>query len=95
MAATRFHNVMFALRLAKPTIALSYARKTDSLMGNLGLGEYCLSAGSIDVAALKALFTDIEKRRDELSGKIEKVVDERSQKARMQFSKLSNALFES
>ena len=95
VVATRFHNLMFALKLAKPTIALSYAQKIDSLMGDLGLGEYCLPAGSIDVEALKALFTDVETRRDEISGEIEKVVDERSQAARVQFTELSNALFES
>ena len=95
VVATRFHSVMFALKLAKPTIALSYARKIDSLMGDLGLGEYCLPAGSIDIAALKALFTDVEKRQDELSEKIKMVVDERCQEAEMQFSKLSSALFES
>jgi len=95
VVATRFHNVMFALKLAKPTIALSYARKIDSLMEDLGLGEYCLPVGSIDVGALKALFTDIETRLDEISVEIEKVVDERSQAARAQFSELSKAVFES
>ena len=95
VVATRFHNLMFALKLGKPTIALSYARKIDSLMGDLGLGEYCLPAGSIDVGALKALFTDVETRRDEISVEIEKVVDERSQAARVQFTELSKALFES
>ena len=64
-------------------------------MGNLGLGEYCLPAGSIDVGALKALFTDVEKRPDEISVEIAKVVDERSQAARVQFTELSKALFES
>lgn len=93
VVATRFHNLMFALKLAKPTIALSYARKIDSLMGDLGLGEYCLPAGSIDVGALKALFTDVETRRDEIIVEIGKVVDERFQAARMQFTELSNALF--
>jgi polysaccharide pyruvyl transferase WcaK-like protein len=95
VVATRFHSLMFALKLCKPTIALSYARKIDSLMGDLGLGEYCLPAGSIDVGALKALFTDVETRRDEISAEIEKVVDERSQAARVQFTELSKAVFES
>ena len=95
VVATRFHNLMFALKLGKPTIALSYARKIDSLMGDLGLGEYCLPAGSIDVGALKALFTDVETRRDEISAEIEKIVDERSQAAQVQFTELSKALFES
>ena len=95
VVATRFHSLMFALKLGKPTIALSYARKIDSLMGDLGLGEYCLPAGSIDVGALKALFTDVETRRDEISAEIEKIVDERSQAAQVQFTELSKALFES
>jgi len=94
VVATRFHNLMFALKLAKPTVALSYARKIDSLMADLGLGEYCLPAGSIDVGALKTLFTDIETRRPEISAEIEKVVDERCHAARAQFMELSEALFE-
>ena len=93
VVATRFHNLMFALKLGKPTIALSYARKIDSLMGDLGLGEYCLPAGSIDVGALKTLFTDVDTRRDEISVEIDKVVDERSQAARVQFTELSKAVF--
>ena len=95
VVATRLHNLIFALKLAKPAIALSYARKIDSLMEDLGLGEYCLPAGSIDVEALEALFTEVETRRDEISAEIEKVVDERSQAARVQFTELSSALFES
>jgi polysaccharide pyruvyl transferase WcaK-like protein len=93
VVATRLHNVMFALKLAKPTIALSYARKIDSLMADLGLSEYCLPAGSIDTEALKALFTDVETRRDQISRDVEKVVAERSQDARAQFTELSEALF--
>jgi polysaccharide pyruvyl transferase WcaK-like protein len=94
VVATRFHNLIFGLKLGKPTIALSYARKIDSLMADLGLGEYCLSADSIDIAVLKSLFDDIEKRRDQISAEIEKVVGERSREARAQFTELSRAVFE-
>ena len=92
VVATRFHNVIFALKLAKPTIALSYARKIDSLMADLGLSEYCLPAGSIDVEALKALFDEVETRRDEISREVEKVVAERSQAAQAQLTELSKVL---
>jgi len=93
VVATRFHNLMFALKLAKPTIALSYARKIDSMMADLGLGEYCLPAGSIDVEALKALFTEVETRRIDISREVGKVVSERSQAARAQLTELSKVLF--
>jgi polysaccharide pyruvyl transferase WcaK-like protein len=95
VVATRLHNLILALKLAKPTIALSYARKIDSLMADLGLGEYCVPAGSIDVAALKALFTDVETRRHEISRKVGNAVAERSQEARAQLTELSRALFKS
>jgi polysaccharide pyruvyl transferase WcaK-like protein len=95
VVATRFHSLIFALKLAKPTIALSYARKIDSLMADLGLSEYCLAAGSIDTEALKALFTDVETDRDEISRAVEKVVAERSQAAQAQLTELSEVLFTS
>jgi polysaccharide pyruvyl transferase WcaK-like protein len=95
VVATRFHNLIFALKLAKPTIALSYARKIDSLMADLGLSEYCLPAGSIDVEALKAMFTEVETRRDDISRVVEKVVTERSEAARTQLTELSRVLFKS
>jgi polysaccharide pyruvyl transferase WcaK-like protein len=95
VVATRLHNLMFALKLAKPTIALSYARKIDAMMADLGLGQYCLPAGAIDIEALKALFTDVETRRDDIRREVQKAVDERSQSARAQFTELSEVLFKS
>jgi len=56
-------------------------------------GEYCLPVGSIDTEALKALFTDVEMRRDEISREVEKVVAECSQAARAQLTELSEVLF--
>jgi polysaccharide pyruvyl transferase WcaK-like protein len=95
VVATRFHNLMFALKLAKPAIALSYARKIDSLMADLGLSEYCLPAGSIDVAALKALFTEAETCRDEISRAVGKLAAERSQAARGHLTEFSVLLLKS
>jgi polysaccharide pyruvyl transferase WcaK-like protein len=93
VVATRLHNLMFALKLGKPTIALSYARKIDAMMADLGLGGYCLPAGPIDTEALKALFTDVETRRDEISREVGKLAAECSQAAQAQLSELSEVLF--
>jgi polysaccharide pyruvyl transferase WcaK-like protein len=93
VVATRLHNLMFALKLGKPTIALSYARKIDAMMADLGLGEYCLTAGSIDAEALKALLTDVELRREEICREVGKVAAECSKAARAQLTELSEVLF--
>ena len=44
VVATRYHNVMCALKLAKPTISIGYAQKNLSLMADMGLAEFCQSA---------------------------------------------------
>ena len=38
--ASRFHNLICALRLARPTISVGYAGKNRHLMEALGLDEY-------------------------------------------------------
>ena len=38
--ASRFHNLICALRLARPTVSVGYASKNRHLMQALGLDEY-------------------------------------------------------
>jgi polysaccharide pyruvyl transferase WcaK-like protein len=40
VVASRFHNLICALRLARPTVSLGYAEKHSCLMRELGLEEY-------------------------------------------------------
>ena len=37
VVAIRYHNVISALKLSKPTLSLSYATKHDVLMADMGL----------------------------------------------------------
>jgi len=64
--ATRYHNVMCSLRLGKPTISLGYARKNLVLMEEMGLGEFCQSANSLDLDLLIKQFEELESRAPEL-----------------------------
>jgi polysaccharide pyruvyl transferase WcaK-like protein len=41
VVATRYHNIVCALKMAKPTISLGYAKKNDVLMAQAGLGAFC------------------------------------------------------
>ena len=93
VVATRFHNVICALRLAKPTISLGYAPKFTALMADMGLSEFCQSTNSLDAGRLIEQFTELEKRRAELR---QTIMDRNMANERLlddQFAKLSAMLF--
>jgi len=66
VVATRYHNVMCALKLCRPTISLGYSRKFVALMADMGLAEFHQFAGSADVEKLIAQFKELESREAEL-----------------------------
>ena len=39
VVATRYHNVICALKLCKPTLSVGYAAKNDAADGGMGLGD--------------------------------------------------------
>ncbi|HZD51651.1 MAG TPA: polysaccharide pyruvyl transferase family protein [Woeseiaceae bacterium] len=41
VVATRYHNIVCALKLGKPTVSIGYADKNDVLMAEMGLGGFC------------------------------------------------------
>ncbi len=62
VVATRYHNVVCALMLAKPTISVGYGEKNAVLMADAGLAEYCQSADSLDLERLTGQFADLDGR---------------------------------
>jgi polysaccharide pyruvyl transferase WcaK-like protein len=54
VVATRYHNVVCALRMRKPTISIGYAEKNDALLTEVGLGHFCQHVEDLDVELLKA-----------------------------------------
>ena len=67
---SRYHNIVCALKMGKPAISISYARKTDLLLGEMGLGEFCHHIESFDVELLKKHTEEMLSRRVELKPKI-------------------------
>ena len=57
VVATRFHSLVCALKMHKPTISITYHPKMDDLMARAGVGEYRQPIEDIDVEVLKA-FTE-------------------------------------
>ena len=61
VVATRYHNVVCALMLSKPTISIGYGEKNAVLMAGTGLAEYCQSADSLDGGRLIEQFAELNR----------------------------------
>ncbi|WP_236789692.1 polysaccharide pyruvyl transferase family protein [Amycolatopsis sp. GM8] len=92
VVATRYHNVLCALKVCKPTISVGYAAKNEALMDGMGLGEYCLSARRVVIAQLVERFTSLERRAGELTMTLGERNAAEEQRIKHQFAALS-ALF--
>lgn len=66
VVATRYHNVMCALMLAKPVISIGYAAKNEELMSGMGLAGYCLSVKSLELDELIGRFIELERQAERL-----------------------------
>lgn len=76
VVATRFHNVLLALLSNKPVIAISFHHKCASLMGAMGLSEYCLDINTLNADTLIEKIRDLEKNAGELKPLIRQKADE-------------------
>lgn len=93
VVATRYHNVLCALKLAKPTLSIGYAPKNDILMAEMGLAEFCQSARSLDVDRLIEQFTALENRREQLTHTMVEQNRVNLRRLEHQYAALSAALF--
>ncbi|GAB1508205.1 polysaccharide pyruvyl transferase family protein [Actinophytocola sp. KF-1] len=67
VVGTRYHNVLCALKQAKPTISVSYSTKNDRIMADMGLGEYTQDARAVDVDRLIDQFTAVAAAAGEIT----------------------------
>ncbi|MEU0114738.1 polysaccharide pyruvyl transferase family protein [Streptomyces bobili] len=93
VVATRYHNLVCALKAGTPTLALSYAAKSDALMESMGLGAYCHPAREVDADRLLEQFRSLERS----SAELRRTLAERNLAATRQlgdqFTALTAALF--
>ena len=93
VVATRYHNVLCALKVAKPTVAIGYAPKNDVLMAELGLDGFTQRAKDVDYDRLVEQFTELENRSTELRQTLLERNELNAQRLKDQFAALSAALF--
>jgi polysaccharide pyruvyl transferase WcaK-like protein len=74
VVATRFHNIVCALKLGRPTISVGYAEKNDALLAEMGLGDFCQHIEKLDVGLLIEQFTALVANRRRHQRRIEETV---------------------
>lgn len=83
VVATRFHNIVCALKMGKPTISLGYARKNEALQNDVGLVDYSQHIETFAVDRLTQQFEQLLRERAHHAAMIRtRVEDYRSQLAR-------------
>ena len=70
VVASRFHNVLLALLLGKPALALSYHEKVEALMGDANLAEFCQDIESFDAQKMIAQFRSLEEQADQIKPRL-------------------------
>jgi len=90
VVASRFHNVLLALMLGKPVLAISYHEKVDALMEEAGLGAFRQDIESIDVEKLIRQFAALE----EQSNHIKQQLDRKAETCRVALHDQYNRIFD-
>ena len=76
VVATRFHNVLLALLLNKPVVAISFHHKCASLMEQMGLSEYCHDISHMNTDRLIQQFQNMERNAETLKPAIRQKVEQ-------------------
>jgi len=93
VVATRYHTVLCALMLGKPTLAVGYADKFGPLMADMGLADFCQSASSPDLERMTEQFTALQAAAAKLRPRMAQRTANNRVQSRMQFDEMSVALF--
>ncbi|MFB7591631.1 polysaccharide pyruvyl transferase family protein [Streptomyces sp. NPDC056169] len=93
VVATRYHNLVCALKVGTPTLALSYAAKSDALMAQRGLAAYRHPAREVDADRLLEQFRELEKAAAELRVTLAERNQVAARRLEEQFTALTAALF--
>jgi polysaccharide pyruvyl transferase WcaK-like protein len=89
VVATRYHNVVCALRMGRPTISIGYAAKNDALLTEMGLADFCQHIEHLDVQRLKEQITRLVSGRAHFERRIGEASTDFERKLREQEARLA------
>jgi polysaccharide pyruvyl transferase WcaK-like protein len=93
VVGTRFHTVLFGLKLGKPTIAIGYGRKHLALMEQLGVEEWFQDIRELDADRLYSQFVALQGERDQVVRTIDQRLQVIRERLDEQFAELNAVLF--
>jgi polysaccharide pyruvyl transferase WcaK-like protein len=93
VVAIRYHNLVAALRLSKPTISISYSPKHDVLISEFGLSGFSQPVNELNVDRLTEQFTELGRRSQELRQTMKERNAANEQLLDAQFAELSVVVF--
>jgi polysaccharide pyruvyl transferase WcaK-like protein len=70
VVTTRYHNVVCALKLGKPTVSIGYADMHDVLMVEMGLADFCQHVERLDVDRLIEQFSRLNAEQEHYERRI-------------------------
>ncbi|HET7304429.1 MAG TPA: polysaccharide pyruvyl transferase family protein [Segeticoccus sp.] len=92
MVGARYHNVVCGLRCAVPTIATAYSDKHRVLMESFEQGAFCLDIRTLDAAALRDAFRELDQQRARSRAQLRRAATSASQDVFCQFQELAATL---
>lgn len=93
VVATRFHNVLVALKCDKPTVAIGYGKKHKALMSQLGVGRFTENIRELHLGHLKEQFTTMEANKDQVARTLSESNQIMRAQLDRQFAELTAVLF--
>ncbi|MGZ0146847.1 polysaccharide pyruvyl transferase family protein [Kribbella sp. WER1] len=94
VVGTRFHTVLVALMLGKPTVAIAYGRKHTELMNQLGVGAWVQQIAGLDADLLEKQVAALENDREQITRTLTEHVTANRVRLSEQFDRLSAQLLD-
>ncbi len=88
VVASRFHNVLLALMLGKPVLAISYHEKVSALMTDAGLAEFCQDIENIDVEKMTCQFSQLKKKANCIKAQLQQNAEARRAALEDQYNRI-------
>ncbi|RYP85563.1 hypothetical protein EKO23_12475 [Nocardioides guangzhouensis] len=93
VVAARYHNLVAALVLHKPTLAIAYGDKHESLLASMGLPGHTLPIRTLDVELLESRVVALHRSREQVEGLLRQHHEAVLAEVDRQFDELDSALF--
>lgn len=90
VVASRLHGVILAHRLCLPTLAISFDRKVDAHMADVGHSEFCLDIGHLNEGDVEDHFARIASRTHVLQAELCRFIDAAEPALTTQFDTLAS-----